>query len=172
MKTKIYIGAKVTSKNGAGTITNIITKSTGYVEVTYNNGILRKEMAFNLTGEDGELLKAKPNSPTAGMSRSEKKHARDRRELEEWDKLSNFDKLKSAILRINGSVYGDEHSLGVKLVWAMLDAIEESVGGNNTFVQDVVENIKRYYKASDKQAHWLAKYGNENGVLYDKAYRL
>lgn len=60
MKTKIEIGAKVnSSKFGAGVITSIITKSTGYVTVDYN-GNIRKEMAFNLTDENGESMKAKP----------------------------------------------------------------------------------------------------------------
>ena len=60
MKTsKIEIGAKVKGFNGIGTITRIITKSTGYVEVTYTNCV-KKEMAFNLTDENGESMKAKP----------------------------------------------------------------------------------------------------------------
>lgn len=60
MKTsKIEIGAKVKGFNGIGTITRIITKSTGYVEVTYSNCV-KKEMSFNLTDENGESMKAKP----------------------------------------------------------------------------------------------------------------
>ena len=59
MKTQIEIGTKVIGKLGAGVISRIITKSTGYVEVNYN-GILKKEMAFNLTNENGESLKNKP----------------------------------------------------------------------------------------------------------------
>jgi hypothetical protein len=59
MKTKIEIGLKVnSSKYGEGTITRIITKSTGYVEVNFN-GNVRKEMAFNLT-VNGIELKSKP----------------------------------------------------------------------------------------------------------------
>lgn len=57
---KIEVGQKVTGKLGLGTITKIITKSTGYVEVTYDNGTVKKEMAFNLTSENGEVVKNKP----------------------------------------------------------------------------------------------------------------
>ena len=58
---KINIGTKVfNKKNQEGTITKVITKSTGYVEVTYSDGSVRKEMAFNLTDENGESLKAAP----------------------------------------------------------------------------------------------------------------
>lgn len=56
--TKIVSGASISSpKYGSGTISRVITKSTGYVEVKYSNGSIRKEMAFNLNGEDGKPLK-------------------------------------------------------------------------------------------------------------------
>ncbi len=57
---KIAIGTQVLGKIGQGTITKIITKSTGYVEVTYYSGTVKKEMAFNLTDLDGNSLKNKP----------------------------------------------------------------------------------------------------------------
>jgi len=67
MKTsRIEIGTKVNGSKGQGTITSIITKSTGYVEVTYNSGIVKKEMAFNLTDENGVSLKSKPASQNHG----------------------------------------------------------------------------------------------------------
>lgn len=50
-------GIKVNGKHGEGIITRIITKSTGYVEVTYNSGLVKKEMAFNLTDENGNVVK-------------------------------------------------------------------------------------------------------------------
>ena len=56
----IAVNQKVIGKSGEGVITKIITKSTGYVEVTYDNGIVKKEMAFNLTDENGDDLKKKP----------------------------------------------------------------------------------------------------------------
>lgn len=61
MKAKIEIGTHVEGKKGTGIITSIITKSTGYVEVTWDNGNKSKEMAFNLT-VNGESLKSKPES--------------------------------------------------------------------------------------------------------------
>ena len=60
MKTKIEIGTRVNGSYGEGTITRIITKSSGYVEVTYDCGKVKKEMAYNLTDLSGELLKNKP----------------------------------------------------------------------------------------------------------------
>ena len=59
MKNKIEIGMKVEGSLGNGKIEKIITRSTGYVEVNYN-GILKKEMAFNLKNTSGEFLKSKP----------------------------------------------------------------------------------------------------------------
>lgn len=78
-QSKIQIGATVISKKfGQGEITKIITKSTGYVEVNYN-GTLKKEMAFNLTDENGESMKAKPvRKPLTDDQRAklDKSHAR------------------------------------------------------------------------------------------------
>ena len=42
------------------TITRIITKSTGYVEVSFEAGFTQKEMALNLTDENGAALKKAP----------------------------------------------------------------------------------------------------------------
>jgi hypothetical protein len=69
MKAKVQIGNQVQNKNGnIGEIVKIITKSTGYVLVKYSD-CEKKEMAFNLTDANGELLKAKPES------NSDAKHA-------------------------------------------------------------------------------------------------
>lgn len=58
--TKVAVGSIVTNKKGKqGVISSIITKSTGYVTVKYSDGTTSKEMAFNLTGEDGNPLKKK-----------------------------------------------------------------------------------------------------------------
>ena len=59
MKAKLESGLQVEGKKGTGTITSIITKSTGYVVVTWANGLTSKEMAFNLK-INGEALKANP----------------------------------------------------------------------------------------------------------------
>ena len=57
-KVMITINQVVFNKKGQkGTITRIITKSTGYVEVSYEAGFSKKEMAFNLTDENGVSLK-------------------------------------------------------------------------------------------------------------------
>lgn len=55
----IVIGMKVIGKLGEGVITKIITKSTGYSEVTYSNGKIRNEIKMNLTDENGVKLTEK-----------------------------------------------------------------------------------------------------------------
>lgn len=61
--TKTEVGARVTDNKGRqGTISRIITKSSGYVEVKYDNGSTGKAMAFNLRGEDGNPLKKRPKN--------------------------------------------------------------------------------------------------------------
>ena len=93
MKSKIQIGATVvSSKNGTGIITKIITKSTGYVEVDYN-GTLKKEMAFNLTDENGESMKSKPVRKELTPEQVEKQnrsHARFMREMNTAVLKDNF----------------------------------------------------------------------------------
>lgn len=60
--TKVEIGSKVwDSKGRSGVISGIITKSTGYVRVKYDDGKEGKQMAFNLKGEDGNYLKKRPH---------------------------------------------------------------------------------------------------------------
>jgi hypothetical protein len=168
MRTKIFIGAKVSSKHGEGTITKIITKSTGYVEVTYAGGGVRKEMAFNLTGEDGEPLKKKPISETSGMSRGEKKRHNDAKAIAAFNALSNLEKLKRAIMWINGKQYGDIHSITVQWIQELFFIIEdEAKEKGNTFVVDVMNTIRRSYLASEKQAYVIAKFADDNGIKYE-----
>ena len=59
--TKVAVGSKVwDSKGKSGTISSIITKSSGYVTVKYDDGSVSKQMAFNLKGSDGNPLKKRP----------------------------------------------------------------------------------------------------------------
>lgn len=59
--TKVAVGSKVwDSKGKGGTISSIITKSSGYVTVKYDDGSTGKQMAFNLKGADGNPLKKRP----------------------------------------------------------------------------------------------------------------
>ena len=70
-RTKLEIGLKVNGSNGQGTIIKIITKSSGYVLVDYN-GTEKKEMAFNLTDENGVSLKKNPNEKRTAEKFAEK----------------------------------------------------------------------------------------------------
>lgn len=59
--TKVAVGSKVWDAKGkSGTISSIITKSSGYVTVKYDDGSVGKQMAFNLKGSDGNPLKKRP----------------------------------------------------------------------------------------------------------------
>lgn len=90
MKAKVEIGNRVNGSNGTGTISKIITKSTGYVEVSYDNGKVKKEMAFNLTSVDGEVLRSKP----AGKTAEEKLH----------EKLTATESGNRFFVRADGSI--------------------------------------------------------------------
>lgn len=72
---KLEIGILVKSnKLGLGVITKIITKSTGYIEVTYNSGKINKEMAFNLTDENGVILKNKKVQAKSTPEQLDRRH--------------------------------------------------------------------------------------------------
>lgn len=59
----ITLNQKVNSeKKGTGVVAQIITKSTGYVLVNWDNGTSSKEMAFNLTDDQGNALGKKKSN--------------------------------------------------------------------------------------------------------------
>lgn len=75
MKAKIEIGTRINKGGIEGTITKIITKSTGYVEVTFDNGKVKKEMAFNINTTDGDQLKATPVRKPTSQAVLDRNHA-------------------------------------------------------------------------------------------------
>lgn len=142
---KINIGAKVfNKKNQEGTITNIITKSTGYVEVTYSDGSVRKEMAFNLKNEAGEPLKAMPKPRKARVLTTAEK-------IQIW---------KENVLKVNEHEMYNEDSL------KLLDSMLSSTRDANDFQKSLVDQFfkARFGKGriSEKQAYYIAKYIVEN----------
>lgn len=139
MKTsKIFVGAEVNNKDGKhGTIVKVITKSTGYVEVEYTDGTTRKEMAFNLTDNEGNALKATPK----------------KREASEPTEAEKIQSRKNWILEVN------EKNLHVESVRLMSDMLNK-MDGNDFFksLRNAWWNAMDYGRRfSEKQAYWLAK---------------
>lgn len=169
MAKKIYVGAKVASaKHGAGTISKVITPSTGYVEVTFDNGSFSKEMAFNLCDGDGNPLKSKPKSETSGMTRGQKKRYNDAKAIAAFDALTNLQKIKQFIMWINGKVHGDAGNMTVRAIQNLFIEVESfAKEKGNTFVIDVMNTIRKTYNASEKQAYVIAKFADDNGIVYD-----
>ena len=140
MKTsKIQIGARVfNKKNQEGTITKIITKSTGYVEVSYLNGTTKKEMAFNLTDENGEALKATPKARERVLTMAEK-----------------IQNEKEFLLRSLTPCEREDH-------YATVSWFENILKENgNDFIDSLTESYVRR-RLSEKQAYYLAKFIVEN----------
>lgn len=145
MKTsKINIGTKVLNKkNQEGTITKIITKSTGYVEVTYLNGLVKKEMAFNLTDENGDSLKATPKKQNHVITTADR-----------------IDSTKRGLLTAN------EHRHDA-LVDAYMSALN-NVETDNQFINSLIDTFAKASigagRISEKQAYYLAKFMIENNI--------
>ena len=141
---RINIGTKVfNKKNQEGTITKVITKSTGYVEVTYINGLIKKEMAFNLTDENGESLKATPKAKKQTMTIADK-----------------IESTKQGLLDAN-----------TRYNQSLLDAYMSALNKVNTDNQFINSLIDTFAKASvgtgrisEKQAYYLAKFMVENNI--------
>lgn len=143
----ITINATVVNKKGQrGTITRIITKSTGYVEVAYEDGTTKKEMAFNLTDEAGKPLKKAPKR-------------------KEEQPVSELDKAMSLMKWVNKLQKGDRVSQGYQIVEKMLYGIEAKANEvGDRFIADVVKSVLRYMSCSDKQAYCLASFAIKNNV--------
>ncbi|SFU77018.1 Antirestriction protein ArdC [Pustulibacterium marinum] len=166
-RSKVYVGAIVEGKQGKGTISKIITKSTGYVEVTYENGKVAKEMAFNLKDENGEPLKKNPKSSTSGMTRGEKKRDKDRKSIERFNKLDNLQKIKETLLWINSVASGDRNSLTYKIWVEYLYHIRDKGKAlGSEIVVDIATKADKYMSITEKQAYVLAKFADENGLVY------
>lgn len=141
---RINIGTKVfNKKNQEGTITKVITKSTGYVEVTYINGLIKKEMAFYLTDENGESLKATPKAKKQTMTIADK-----------------IESTKQGLLDAN-----------TRYNQSLLDAymsVLNKVNTDNQFINSLIDTFAKASvgtgRISEKQAYYLAKFMVENNI--------
>jgi len=146
MKTsKIQTGAKVNGSKGQGTITRIITKSSGYVEVTYDNGLVKKEMAFNLTDENGESLKKAPKKQT-----EEKGQLTPAQIINSW---------KNVALSVNDKWNSNS-------TWKLAEDRFGSLDSKgNSFIDSLLTSMFSKNFLSEKQAFCLAKFAVETKQL-------
>lgn len=144
------LGQQVISKKGNGTITNIITKSTGYVEVTLDNGSKIKTMAFLLTDMDGNPVKKAPKQKEA-------------------PKLTPLQSL-TRVLTVN--VY-ELHYGRNENSWKIVEDIATRTLGHAInfpqkpfaeLVANICNTVLERGKCSEKQAYYIAKFALENGV--------
>lgn len=136
----------ISRKFGKGVITRIITKSTGYVEVKFESGVIRKEMAFNLTDENGNSLKKAPNQAAPKA-------------------LSPIQDATAKMLWINNCTPGDRNGLSYTVCEKMISSIEIAAQtADNDFILSLCDSVLKYMKCSDKQAFCLAKFAIENNV--------
>lgn len=144
----ITINQVVLNKKGQkGVINRIITKSTGYVEVVYENGTTKKEMAFNLTDEMGSSLKKAPK----------KQEPRTKTALE-----AAIEKMRW----LNSCTYGDRFSPNYEVAAEPVIAVEMAARAvGNEFIQSVCQSVIKYMRCSSKQAYVLGKFAIENCII-------
>lgn len=144
----LQVNQTVINKKGQkGIITRIITKSTGYVEVSYD-GILKKEIAFNLTDENGNPLKKAPKK-------------------QEPKPVSPLQAMINNLMDVNQCVCGDRNSMSYQLWSKDLSKIWVAARDKeNSFIMDVCDTCDRYMRMSEKQAYCLAKFAIENDIQF------
>lgn len=134
-------------KGQKGTITRIITKSTGYVEVTMEDGTVKKEMAFNLTDESGKSLKKAPVRK------------------ESTTPVNPLDKAIGEMKWVNGFTKGDRCGVGFVVYGKMIARIESKAQETgNDFIANLCDSVLHYMSCSDKQAYCLAKFVVDNNI--------
>lgn len=145
----VKINEVVFDKNGnKGTIERIITKSTGYVLVSYDNGTKKKEMAFNLHDEKGNPLRKAPKAYAP-------------------KEMTPLEKSISATKWVNGITPGDRNSLSYKIWLDYICEIEIAAKEQgNTFIASVCQTVDRYMRVSDKQAYCLGKFAFDNNIKF------
>lgn len=143
----ITINQVILNKKGQrGTITRIITKSTGYVEVSYDNGSTKKEMAFNLTDENGMSLKSAPKKSAPKP-------------------LSPLKDAIGKMMWINSCIAGDRNEMSYQICAEMLAGIEMTARDlGNDFIVSVSLSVDKFMRCSEKQAYCLAKFAIENNI--------
>lgn len=138
----ITINQIVFNKKGQkGTITRIITKSTGYVEVAYEAGVTKKEMAFNLTDENGVSLKKAP--------------ARKKEDV----KVDPIKTWQDIAMSVNNQWNDNSTWKLAEQAFGKLDAKD------NAFIRSLLDSMFLKGRLSEKQAYFLAKFGVETGQL-------
>ena len=145
----VQVNQTVLDKKGQkGVITRIITKSTGYVEVAYENGISKKEMAFNLTDETGKPLRKAPKRKEPAPP-------------------TQMQVLTSLIMAVNGYVRGyrggQSYQLWLKNITAIWLVAQEK--GDN-FIVDICDSCERDMRVSEKQAFYLARFAIKNDITF------
>ena len=103
----------------------------------------------------------------ATLSKSAARRAKAKSQADAFDAMSNLDKIKSAMMNINGKCEGDRSSLGYTLWFERIGAIEykaKQVG--DSFITGVCESVIRTAKCSEKQAFVIARFADNNGITY------
>ena len=132
----VQVNQEVLTKKGErGIVSAIITKSTGYVEVTLESGRKVKEMAFNLTDKDGNTLKKKPAKKVVEKKMEDP--------VQTW---------KNIALSVNDR--WNQNSL-YKLAVSSFDKIRQ---GKDQFIDSLLDSFFNKGRLSEKQAYYLAKY--------------
>lgn len=150
---------------GAGTV---ISRENGNVTVDFNEvgektlieRFAKLDVEFDPSIEGG--IKERK---MAKKSKGQKRRERASRELAMFNTQSNLQKLKSQIMWINGSQFGDKNSVTVQNISELFSMIKIEAN-ESEFALSIIKTIYKTYRASEKQAYCVAKLADDLGIKF------
>lgn len=140
-------GMNIENKKGQkGLVVKVITRSTGYCLVRYEDGSERKEMAFNLNDENGRPVRKAPAPRKASAAPS-------------------VECIAGMLQRCNSEYFFSDPVN--ESVWrSTLEDVEKAAqAAGESFVLAVLQTVSRTCRCSDKQAAVLARFARKANVF-------
>lgn len=148
---------------GTGTITS---QDSNVIVVNFETTGEKKLMAqfVTLMNLDGTIY-CEPVKKAAKKSGSQKNLDRNNAYRRAQAAMSNYDKMFTSLVNINGATKGDRSGVSYTVWVALVNKIEVAAKkDNNNFIVDVCQSVDKYMSCSDKQADVLAKFADQNNI--------
>lgn len=149
-------------------IGQVVSQDDSNITIDFNGTVKTFIIKYaGLTHEDGTTFGQAAIIPVVKKNKGQKRRERDAKELAAFNNQSNLDKIQQSILNINGKVYGDRNGLGYQIISDRLAGIYNvaKLQGND-FIVDVINNVEKYMRCSEKQAYVIAKFADDNKIKY------
>lgn len=157
---------------------DVISQDENNVTVNFNGLVKTLVIKFaRLMNEDGTPFGTHYVAPAGAgspafiphkKSSGQKKRERDAKGIAAFNAQDNLTKIKQSILSINGKVQGDRNSMGYQIISERLSSIwllARDKGDQK--IIDIINSVEKWMRSSEKQAYAIAKYADDNGIIYE-----